>query len=152
MKISKNYSEQSDSNIYNKYAIFGRGYNNRIIKNFYLISIHRSKKNSYVPLDELEVIITWLRQSGVYIIDYDIECHGLYNQPHIHALAQYKGEYKPLSKFGDARHFPLYQIHWKHVHDYNGCLQYIHKQNEYNKENQLAEHFYKYNYGFNQNH
>lgn len=123
-------------------------FNRDIYYGHYLITIHKQDKYSYADESDINDIKKHLERSGIKFNKYCLEANGRHGQTHMHAMVYYKGRYKPFTSYGDGKHFDYYKIDWKPVKCFRGAIDYIMKNQPYEAEQQIATHYYRYNYGF----
>ncbi len=104
-----------------------------------MITTNHFIKTKYVTATALDSLRAYLESKHIKFIDYVYEMHGMYRQLHMHAIVQYNGLYKPLTKFAN------FKLHWARIDDLDGATNYIHKY-VYNKDTQqqtINENHYK---------
>ncbi len=116
----------------------------------YLLTISCQQKDKYITKEILDDIIVHLEQCGVKFTKklMAYENHGCYSQLHLHAIVEYDGYYKPLTKYGDEKLWLSFRIQFTFIppKDMNNFISYIHKQDT---KAVLVENYYKNKY-FNQ--
>lgn len=87
---------------------------------YYLLTIAEVRKNLRVCHGTLQACKAALEEKGVHFIDEVTSDHGRYRQKHLHAIVQYAGRFRGLTKMQFIVNVPPiephqnnFKIHWK---------------------------------------
>ncbi len=97
----------------NKMSYLGAQRRSSVARKRWLITICKHQVLLEVSDQDLDLVLKYLREHKVNIIEGATERHGKYRQLHYHGIAELNGSYKGLTRYNNFR------IYWKQIRGTN---------------------------------